>query len=183
MKLDEKIPSRLDGLINEGEEISKIGTNRTTFIREPHFDVERSSSWHTKSLNLLARVFQKESEHYQKLKSLDENIFLVTNFQRALGILKSSKDDYENGYLFDTRALIEAEVFDDFIEQAEHLLTQGYFVASAVILGSVLEDGMRKLCAKNGITLSAKPKLGVMNDDLAKAGVYNSLKQKQITAL
>ena len=78
--------------------------------------------------------------------------------------------------------MIEAEVFDDFLEQAEHLLSQGYFTASTVIAGSVLEDNLRKFCVKNGISLSAKPKLDTMNADLAKAGVYNLLKQKQITA-
>jgi hypothetical protein len=62
-------------------------------------------------------------------------------------------------------------------------LNQGYFTASAVIAGSVLEDGLRKLCTKHGITLTAKPKLDTMNADLAKAGVYNLLKQKQITAI
>lgn len=46
-----------------------------------------------------------------------------------------------------------------------------------------MEDALRKLCTKNNIVLSAKPKLDSMNSELAKANVYNLLKQKQITAL
>ena len=46
-----------------------------------------------------------------------------------------------------------------------------------------MEDSLRKLCVKNRITLAAKPKLNTMNADLAKAGVYNLLKQKNITFL
>jgi hypothetical protein len=43
--------------------------------------------------------------------------------------------------------------------------------AAAVIAGTVLETALRQLC------------LDRMNADLAKAGVYNSLMQKRITAL
>jgi hypothetical protein len=51
------------------------------------------------------------------------------------------------------------------------------------VIGSVLEDGLRKLCFKHGIALPAKPKLDGMNSNLAKAGVYNKLTQKKITAM
>lgn len=93
------------------------------------------------------------------------------------------KDDYEHDYLFDTRALIEAEVFSDFLEQAQHLFNNGYFQPAAVIAGSVLEDGLRKLCQRQGITVPPKPKLNTMNADLAKQGTYNLLMQKKITVL
>jgi uncharacterized protein (UPF0332 family) len=183
MKIDEKIISALDSLVNESEEIYKSGFNKSSFIKESHFNVEKSSAWHTKFLNLLATVFQRDSEHYQKLKSLDENVFLVTNFQKAVGVLKAAKNDYENDYLFDTRTLIEAEVFDEFLEQAEELFKKGYYQASAVIAGCVLEDGLRKLCQHNNITLPAKATIDPMNVELAKAGIYNKLIQKKITAL
>jgi hypothetical protein len=102
---------------------------------------------------------------------------------KALGILRSAKEEYEHGLLFETRVLIEAEVFDNFLEQAEHLLGAGYFQPAAVIVGSVLEDGLRKLCQRKGISITAKPKLDQMNADLAKQGVYNQLVQKRITML
>ena len=146
-------------------------------------DKELTSQWCISCLHLIKKVFGEDSDHYVKFNELYSNRGNTSSFRNLLAILKSAKDDYENGYLFDTRALIEAEVFDDFLEQSEHLLSQGYETAAAVIAGSVLEDGLRKLCVKNGIALSAKPKLDTMNADLAKVGVYNLLKQKQITAL
>jgi uncharacterized protein (UPF0332 family) len=79
--------------------------------------------------------------------------------------------------------LIEAEVFDDFLEQAEHLLGSSYYQPAVVVIGSVLEDGLRKLCLKHEIPLPAKPMLDTMNADLAKRGVYNKLTQKRVTAL
>ncbi len=54
---------------------------------------------------------------------------------------------------------------------------------AAVVAGSVLEDGLRKLRARARGTLSAKPKLDTINVDLAKAGTYTALVPKQVTAL
>lgn len=105
------------------------------------------------------------------------------NFEKLIGILRAAKEDYENGYLFNTRTLIEAEVFDDFLEQAEELLKKGYYQPAAVIAGCVLEDGLRKLCDRNSIVLPAKATIDPMNVELAKAGIYNKLVQKKITAL
>jgi hypothetical protein len=146
-------------------------------------DKEKVNQWGVSCLHILKRVFGQDSDHYKKFDDLFSKLSSYTSFRRALGVLKAAEDDYNNGYLFDTKVLIQAEVFDDFLEQAQHLLDNGYYAPAAVIAGSVLEDGLRQLCARNSIAISAKPKLDTMNADLAKAGVYNLLVQKQIVAL
>lgn len=189
MKIEQKIVDRLNQLINTEADLAK--TRKEGFTQgawQMHYDYidkELASQWGISCLSILSKIFGENSDHYKRFNELFEELSKgdVSKAKMASGILKAAKDDYENGYLFDTRALIEAEVFDDFLEQAEHLLKQGYHGAAAVVAGCVLEDGLRKLCARNGITLSAKPKLNTMNADLVKARVYNLLKQKQITAL
>jgi len=68
----------------------------------------------------------------------------------------------------------------------EHLLKEGYKDAAAVIVGSVLEDTLRKLCDSNGITTTNSKgnplTIDPLNSELAKAVVYNKLVQKQITS-
>jgi hypothetical protein len=105
------------------------------------------------------------------------------NVQQAFGILRAARDDIEAGALFEVKTLVTAEVFDEFLEQGRALLASGYFAPAAVVIGAVLEDGLRKLCAKAAISLPEKPKLDSMNAALAKKGVYNVLGQKKITAL
>ena len=78
------------------------------------------------------------------------------------------------------KALVQAEVFDSELEQANELLSSGYLSAAAVIAGVVLETALRELCDRGNISHS---KLDKMNADLAKAGKYNTLTQKRITAL
>ena len=198
MKVEQKIVDRFNQLIIQIENLIK---NRSflagTIYRDDYGNEDREKPVHTvekqgaiqwkmSCLYLLEQIFTKENYYVSQFKDQTKFITIEDNYEIilcALGILKAAKDDFINEFLSKTRVLIEAQVFDEFLEQAEHLLNQGYYTAAAVIAGSVLEDGLRKLCVKNGISLSAKPKLDTMNADLAKASVYNLLKQKQITAL
>jgi len=95
-------------------------------------------------------------------------------------IFSAAKEDFHGGYLSSVRALVQAEVFDSELEQANELLSSGYCAAAAVIAGVFLETALRDLCDRNGIPHG---KLDKMNADLAKASVYNILNQKRITAL
>lgn len=185
MNIDKKIVDRLQELIEAGEKIEPLRIRSTpgaVSFGTP-VDGQESNQWGISCLNILARVFGKDSDHYQKFDALFSGLHDWTPVRNGVGIMRAAKDDYENGYLFETRVLIQAEVFDDFLEQAQHLFDSGYHAPAAVVAGSVLEDGLRKLCVRNGIILPAKPKLDTMNAELAKAGVYNLLVQKQITAL
>lgn len=71
---------------------------------------------------------------------------------------------------------------------AEHLLTNDYKDAAAVITGSVLEEHLRQLCIKNAIEIEFEQngeikskKADRMNSDLSKADFYNKLDHKSVT--
>ncbi|MGB7208679.1 MAG: HEPN domain-containing protein [Pyrinomonadaceae bacterium] len=203
MKLDEKIVGRLNDLISDasvllegrvksgGQPIRQTGLRGGSRIMgytpvSVNVNREHCNQWGISCLYIIKRIFADSSDHYQKFNELFPKLDRGNNVQpvkSALGILKAAKDDYEKGYLFDTRTLIEAEVFDDFLEQAEELFNKGYYQAAAVITGCVLEDGLRKLCDRNSIALPAKATIEPMNVELAKAGIYTKLVQKKITAL
>ena len=142
--------------------------------------------WATSSLNLLKQIFGENSDYYISFKdksmqlNFDNNL---SDFNQSFGVLKAAKDDYEHGYLFDTRTLIEAEVFDEFLEQAEELFKKNYYQAAAVIAGCVLEDGLRKLGQRKIPSFPTDKTIDPMNVELAKAGIYNALWQKKIMAL
>jgi hypothetical protein len=96
------------------------------------------------------------------------------NANQGFGILQSARDGIQSGGLFEIKTVITAAVFDDFLEQAQALLAANYFAPAAVVVGAVLEDGLRKLYARSAIALSEKPKLDSMNAALAKAGCITS---------
>jgi hypothetical protein len=81
--------------------------------------------------------------------------------------------------------LVHADLFADFLEMASELLAKGYKDAAAVITGSVLEEHLRKLAGLNGVPIqagAAHKKADTLNADLVKAGAYNKLEQKNVTA-
>ncbi len=102
-----------------------------------------------------------------------------------VGILTALRQDIEAGRLVSFTELIHADLFSDFLEGAEYLLSEGWKDAAAVIVGSVLEEHLRKLAAKSGIptTLNNKPKKAdQLNSDLAGANIYSKIDQKNVTA-
>ncbi len=138
------------------------------------------TSWATSVLNLLQRVFGENSVHF---KQFHERFTAFdgweSRFRECEAVFESAREDYEGGYLFNMRSLIQAEVFDDALEQATELLKAGYKDPACVVSGVTLETTLRELCSRNGISHA---KLDKMNADLCKAGIYNMGMQKQITA-
>jgi hypothetical protein len=187
VKIDEKILARLDELIAMGARVTHTRRSRSgdgfIVMADDAVDYTLSHQWGMSCINLLQKVFGETSPHYTRFNELFANLVDYSPIRKGLGILHAAKNDYEHGFLFETKTLIRAEVFDDFLEQAQHLFDAGYYGPAAVVAGSVLEDGLRKLCERRSIPLAAKPKLDQMNADLAKNGAYNQLVQKRITTL
>ncbi len=184
MQPDEKILTRLDELIKMGERtLATYTVTPNQAMRKADLDPGLARQWAASCLNLLHRVCGIDSAHYQQFDSFNARIVFAFSANQVLGILKAAKDDYEQGMLFNSYALITAEVFKDFLEQAEHLLKMGYYQPAAVVAGAVLEDGLRKLCARHNVTVSPTAKVETMNTELTRASVYNGLVQKQVTML
>lgn len=131
---------------------------------------------------ILENALGKDDVHLHQFKECVGNRYLSLSYvERGIGILAAAKEDIEKGYIQNIRNLVMAEVFSDLLDQAQELLDAGYHGPAAVLAGAVLEDNLRKLCVENGIELPEKPKMDKMNADLAKAEVYNKIKQKQVT--
>lgn len=142
---------------------------------------------------LIERLYGSESHYFQLLKAatqVERFNYIHSNNHRhvsdLVGIFKAIKHDIKSGMLANFRSLIQAEIFADFLEMAEHLHREGYKDAAAVLLGAVFEDSLRKVADANGVnTLNSKGKpltIDPLNAALAKKGVYNALVQKQITS-
>lgn len=127
---------------------------------------------------------QYEIETYEPKDNIWQQIFIVA------GILEALQNDIKSGLLTSYRELIHADIFADFLEMADYLLSEGYKDAAAVMIGGVLEGHIRKLCIKNKISLvfekengdQIPKKLDRMNSDLAKKEIYTKLDQKSITS-
>lgn len=187
MKIDEKVIERFNQLIETATEIIQ---NHQIIVSESSFfgahsyqkiNEEKAFQWRLNCLQIIENSYGKNNHYYLDFErnSIHDRSIHYDYVKNSLGILKAAKDDYENGYLFNARTLIEAEIFDDLLEQSEELLKKAYFQAAAIIAGCVLEDSLRKLCDRNSILLPPKATIEPMNIELAKQGfTINSGKRR-----
>jgi hypothetical protein len=129
-----------------------------------------------------SRYLQAAKEPFERGWGSEE----ASTFVHVAAALAAFRSDVEGGYLKTLAELIHADVFADLLEMASELHDKRYKDAAAVIAGSVLEEHLRKLASGNGVAI-AKPdgsplKAGVINAELVKAGIYNKLEEKAVTA-
>jgi hypothetical protein len=184
VKKTDIIDQRFKELLAQGDQV--LSTSRRpppNVIGDNRVDSQGAQQWATSTAQLLNSLFGVSSEYYGRFKEAFRHPGFESDMARGIAVLRAAWNDYSKGYLIEATSLIRAEVFDDFLEQAQHLFEQGYHQPAAVLGGSVLEDSLRKLSDRNGVVLPSKPKLDWMNAELVKKGVYNVLVQKQITWL
>lgn len=188
-----QIDTRFEKLIGDGESIKS--TARTSASSSPnvivipvtYVDDEHARVWGMNVLSLVRSTFGTDHHYYTEIQRNIASCFVYDQFMVILSCAKSALDALRNGYLFETKSLVEADVASDYLEQASQLLTAGYKDAAAVIGSSVLERHLREMCCTRGISIT-KPNgrpmvMNDLNDVLAKQNAYNLLKKKQITAL
>lgn len=186
MTVSERLQVELDRLLKEGQQLlsSAAWDGRQYRVTFPPMDAY--IRFRTEALNLVRRTCGADSDHYRTLQQVTNNNDSANNSYYTwvcVGAVEAARNDFARGLLFDVRALVSAEIFGDFLEQAEYLVTEGFFPAAVSLAGAVLEDALRRLCDASGIPVPERTKIDTLNAGLAKAGVYDKLIQKRITAV
>lgn len=141
--------------------------------------------------SFLIRLYGKSSHEYSEYLSMNSNSTKVSidSNSTKMGFLAGVRKNLSENRIY-FREIAAAEIFSDFLEMAEHLLEENYKDPAAVLVGSVLEEHLRKLCVKNSLPLEftnpkgdLKPKKAdTLNSDLMTAGIYTKLDQKSVIA-
>ena len=182
-----RVQESLKTLVELGEEL--LGTEEwhpdcETYIGDPRVEAR----WVNQTTTRLAQVFGPDHRYPTRFESVysrrlpSESTGPDTHWvERGLGILEAALDDVERGLLATLQEMASAEVFSSFLDQAGHLLQEGYHVPAASLAGAVLEDGMRSLATREGIAVKARDNLQSLNSKIADKGVYNRIRQKQVS--
>ena len=130
-------------------------------------------------------IAPRKSEYWLYAKSI-KIIYSRNMIDQLREVLKSLKHDYSNNFLNSFNEMIDADIFTDILEQAEYLLSQGYFRASAVVAGVALESHLRKLAEKNQIPIKNEERKYVnadsLNGNLLKSQIIDKTMNKSITS-
>ena len=153
--------------------------------------IDKILSLRTRIVTSIIRITGRTSEYYMKIKEINDltNISDYLKLKYYIGPLDALYQDIQKDYIKTLSELIHGDVFSDFLDMAEYLLNEGYKDAAAVIVGSTLEEHLRKLCQKSGVSTQKQVSGGLkhkmadtMNSDLTKQNIYTKSEQKQVTA-
>ncbi len=144
------------------------------------------SGYKTIGLSFIENLFGKDHTYFIEFKKSTQNSWSY-QLDESLSILNSIKFELENGWLDTITKIVSAELFADFLEMSKYLLDNQYKDAAAVMIGSLLEEKIRLLCKENLIEITvekngkiAPKKASIMNDELYKNHIYNSLIHKSV---
>jgi hypothetical protein len=184
-----------DNILKQVEILLQEYTSEVIFInmryeKTPHYEQDKLSDKKLVEFNVKFESFVNKTfaKNHRYWSILNKNDYKLSVFYQ--GLAKTIKYEVENGEFETFEELLNANLFSDFLEMAEHLLEENYKDPSAVLIGSVLEEHLRKLCSKNSLPLEfanakgdLKPKKAdTLNSDLMTAGIFTKLDQKSVTA-
>jgi hypothetical protein len=175
----DELSTEIDTL--EAAKVQKHGDYRSFFS----VDDEKFDEWMLKAKSLISRACGDDSEHIKAFRKAEAPKHFDSKHEvlkRLRAIFAAARSDFQGGHLASIRSLVQAELFDSELDQASELLSQGYKGPAAVVAGVVLETSLRDLCDQQSPAIP-HGKLDQMNAGLAKAGFYNKLQQKRITAI
>jgi hypothetical protein len=182
----ETIKKRINELIELAKNV--LSTTSTTRSGREFVSSEKFSELRSASLSFLKNTFGSDHPFYNEFdkKAINSE---PEDIKQALGVLQAVKQELDGGWIFTIKGLVSAEIFSDFLEMSDYLLSENYKDPAAVMIGSVLEEHLRQLCVKCGISVeiikdgkSFSKKADLLNSELSASDIYNKLDQKSITS-
>lgn len=176
----DEVRERIAALIAKGDAVLMTRTQPGRSISGRVYVAPRPFvEWQAQSAALLRSLLGSDHTYVETFASVAKGPH-ATDVNSGLGILRAVAEDVELGLLGSIRDLVTAEVFTDFLDMASHLNEAGYHVAAASLGGAVLEDGLRRIAAKNAVKVGAQDDLATLNKKCADAKIYTRLVQKRL---
>lgn len=172
-----KMKDRLQELINLGE---------IALVQHPppeQVPMAKYQEWRLASESFLESVVGASSRYFTFFQERVESWppFTRPTIELGLGALRGVNGEIECGPLPNVEGLISAEVFEDFLDMAEHLLEQGYIQVVPSLAGAVLEDSLKRIAKNHGIPVRAESdNIASLNNKLADATIYSNFIRKKI---
>jgi hypothetical protein len=190
MKKTEQFIQRADLLIAQCDEVLKTRSQfNDSHSQKWEVDSSAKEALRAAVLSFSTQVFGTEHTYTKEFDRVSQDS-LRQSVREVQAILQAARAELAGGWFVSVRQLVSAEIFTDFLEMAEYLIAGDYVHPAAVMIGSVLEEHLRQLCGSAGVAVEQQmpdgsvrtKKADAINSELAKAGAYSKLDQKNVTA-
>lgn len=182
MEAKQQILDRAAKLITKGEAVDRSARPNQPNVFGPILvDTTLFAEWQAQSVSLLSNVANASGTYLKQFQSAVKRA-TQEETKAGLGILRGFREDVDDGALQRVADLVAAELFDDFLAQADHLHSQGFHAAAAGIGGAVLERDLRALCEAKGMKVRSNDGISLLNQKLVSAQPqeYSSVTAKKI---
>jgi hypothetical protein len=182
----EIIDARFKALLEEGEQLLER-VPRDEFGLEMVVgsdDVPDFQAWLSSSANLISAIAVPDTyfaQECQRVVTHEDLKHTVTTsvFQKMLGLLRSAHQEWDAGLLRRVEYIFVASTFDDFLDHAADYHHGGKKMESSVLVSAVLEDTVKKIARKHGLSTSGIS-LDPLIDELVKIQVITPVKAKRV---
>ncbi len=179
------IVTYLDKLITEGEGLlaSKFNRRTSSFTNQDFVPIDPFRRW-VGNCRVLDIKLGRSFEPWKSIVLTDHPPNKAATLMVLLGTVRSVKDAVQGGHLLAFEDLVITEAFSNLLDQADYLLSKGFWLAAGVLGRAVLEEELRRLAHKKScFPTKDRPMLNDLNAALYKANAYDKLEFKLIDNL
>ncbi len=109
---------------------------------------------------------------YEKTKVVGQDA-AIPKFRQQVNIIEALQKTFDSS-LFDIRALLQADLFDNQLDAADELKKKGFYRAAGALAGVVLEAHLREVCVTHNVAIKkTKPTIADYNDSLKNTSVVD----------
>lgn len=180
---------RIEGVMAKGQRFISTYVSGQTVVSGLHTqfiapirDTGLLAEFEAQARSCLVDLLGENHLYVRHLETAQNNASEDVGVQQQVGVLRAVVDDIRKGHLLrTTRVLIAAELFTDFMDQADHLLAAGYHVAAAGLCGAVLESSLREFAKNKGVPgLKQQEDISSLNQKCVQAGFYTEIQRKRV---
>jgi hypothetical protein len=162
---------RLDALIAEGAGLRQVD--------EFNVDPPGMIAWRTRALAFLIRTFGGEDTYTDTFRKHSDGDYPSMR-DASVAVLRNLREDVAGGYLSSFYLGVAGEVLGDLLDIGTWSLGEGSKEAAAILAGTALELGMRRIAAAREVDIRRARGIDDINDALAKASIYGGVRRSQI---
>lgn len=146
-----------------------------------YVELQPYAKWRAGCLNLL-RILGVAAKPWDAAFSLQGNS--AVSAIRMLGTLEAIEEAIQNGLLVTYGDIVRSETFDSLLDQADYLLSEGYYLAAGALGRAVLEEHLRSWCdVANCTPAKARPTLDAYGKALYAAKEYSKSVMKHVDSM
>lgn len=207
--MKEKIKKDLEKLVDDGSElIPLIATGKNGIII-----MNKYQKWYSQSLliikQLLPERFEEFKECYKldKRKIVDPSTYKLFDYFSGISVVRAGNPCFDvktvagsqmsiqlnildsvkaiiDSSLSDVRGILEAELFDNELDSARHLLQNGYLRASGAMCGVILETHFSNIAKNHNLQITKKdPSINDYNELFKQEKIYDTINWRFIQHL